>query len=525
MIKSFRLPVILLMITAAGAFFRLQDLGKACLWLDETITYDRAIASIPEIIRASYGWEVHPPTYYLLLHFMVKWGESAVALRLFSVIFGVLSTPVFYFLGREILGKREAAVAALLLAISAYQIRYSQEARMYTLFFFVSALSMLFFYRAFTRQQKRDWFIWAGVSVANFYVHYYAVFLITAQFIFYLGNLIRQKEYRRIWLQHRLFWLACLVVAAACLPQIPFMLEQAESKRVGGAAVDWSARFANNKPTAFVLVFLKSNFYPTTLSNPLLERGMKYLLGAFIVLGVVLAWKQRKTAILYLGTVLFVPLLCAWIVSFFIYFSGTFRYLFYLNAPLLLLLTLAITTVADKIASILSKIASRIAANPGQSKAVAMAIVLGVFCLVDSYVLANYYRNPRNADWQTGFSYIKKNCQEGDAIIPVPGYVTYIARYFLLGDENSRRVMWLHDLKPPVLDSLTTQHQGVYFILSSDFDSPARQEIEAWLSRQTQLLWQDPNFPTNAIWLANRRSALPAAEQSLLSPKEETPQN
>jgi uncharacterized membrane protein len=505
MIKPFRLPAILLAIIAAGAFLRVQDLGKACLWLDETITYDRAVASIPEIIRASYGWEVHPPTYYLILHFMVKLGESAAALRMFSVICGVLSIPIFYLLGREILGKREAAVAALLLALSAYQIRYSQEARMYTLFFFVSALSILFFYRAFTRQQKRDWLIWAGVSVANFYVHYYAVFLIAAQFLFYAGHLIQQKTYRRLWPQHRLFLLACLIVAAACLPQIPFMLEQAESKRVGGAAVDWSARLISNKPAAFLLVFLKTNFYPTALPNPLLERGLKYLIGAFMLLGLVLAWKQNRRAILFLSTLLFVPLLCAWVVSFFIYFSGTFRYLFYLNAPLLLLFTLAITTMADKIAFILSKLASRIAANPEQSKAHAIAVVLGLACVMDSYVLANYYRNPRNADWQTGFSYIKKNCREGDAIVPVPGYVTYVARYFLLGDASSGRILWVHGITPQVLDSLSARHTGAYFILTGDFDNAARKEIEAWLSRQAKLVWQDPNFPTNAIWFMERR--------------------
>jgi len=524
MVKSFRLPALLLVIIAAGAFFRVLNLGQACLWLDETITYDRAISSIPQIVRASYGWEVHPPTYYLILHFMVKLGESAAALRLFSVICGVLSIPVFYFLGREILGKREAVVAALLLALSAYQIRYSQEARMYTLFFLVSALAIWFFYRAFCRQQKRDWFLWAGCSVASFYVHYYTVFLIAAQLAFYAGSLIQQKTYRRFLSRHRTFLLAGLVLALACLPQIPFLLEQAESKRVGGAEGYWFSKLANNMPASFVLVFLKTNFYPTTLANPLLERGLKYLIGAFILLGLALAWKQRRTEILFLCTLIFIPLLFAWIVSFSIYFSGTFRYLFYLNAPLLLLLALAITTVADKVVSISSKLASRAAANPGRGKALAMAAVIGIFCLVDSYVLANYYRNPRTADWRTGFSHLKQNGRQGDAIVPIPGYATYIARYFLLGDENHSRVMWIHKLNAQVLDSLITQHRSSYFILPGDFEGAERKEFDAWLGRQAQLLWQDPNFPTNVIWVANRRSPAPASKQFLSPTESELPQ-
>jgi len=492
MMRSSRWPLVFFLVII-GASLRVFNLGAASPWLDETITYDRALASVTDIIKASYGWDIHPPTYYVILHYMVKLGHSPEALRLFSVICGVLSIPIFYWLAREIFGnQRDAIVATLLLTLSAYQIRYSQEGRMYTLFFLVSLLALLFFYRAFKREQNRDWFLWAGLGVINFYVHYFSIFLIAGQVVFYAIHLIRTKTPRRFFTQHRSFVLASLVLLAGCLPAVPLLVQQAAAK-IGSYGV----KQPTTTPLVFGLVFLKYNFYPNTLADPLLERGLKYVFGAFIFFGSWLAWKQHKDIIIFLGTLLVVTLSLAWLASHFVFFSLTFRYLYFLNAPVVLLLAIALTAIADKMAAAQTK------------RTTALAAALGVAVLLHSYILTNYYQNPRNADWRAGFSYLKQNCGENDVIIPVPGYVTYVARYYLAGDENYQRVFWLDDTSTPALEKVIAEHEGVFIVLTDDMYPPERrQAVDKWIAEHGKILWEDPNFPGNAIWHATKAAPI-----------------
>jgi len=488
--KSSR-QLMLVLLIIIGAALRILYLGKASPWLDEAITYDRALLSVTDIFKASYGWDIHPPTYYVIAHYMLNFGHSPEALRLFSVICGVLSIPVFYFLAREIFGRqREALVATLLLALSAYQIRYAQEARMYTLFFLVSLLALWLFYRACKRQQPRDWLLWAGISIVNFYVHYFSVFLIASQVVFYLIHLIQTKSLSQLFKRHRAFVWAALVLLAGCLPAVPLLVQQASAK-IGSYGV----KQPTANPLMYGLVFMKYSFYPNTIANPLWERGLKYIFGAFIFFGSLFAWKERKDIIIFAFTILAVSLTLAWFASHVVFFSLTFRYLFFLNAPMLLLLALAITAVADKITL--------------PKKTLALAAVLGAIGLLEAYILTHYYQNPRTADWRTGFSYIKQNCREDEAIIPVPAYVSYVARYYLVGDKNHARVFWEHNTTPAGLDSLLERHQGLFVVVTDDMYPPEhRQRVDNWLAANGRLLWEDPNFPGNVIWYANKASPL-----------------
>ncbi len=483
--------LVLVLLVVVGAALRVLYLGKAAPWLDEAITYDRALSSVTDIIKASYGWDIHPPTYYVIAHYMLNFGHSAEALRLFSVICGVLCIPVFYAFAREVLGReREALVATLLLTFSAYQIRYAQEARMYTLFFLVSLLALWFFYRAVQRQQKSDWYLWAGLSMVNFYVHYFSIFLMAGQVVFYLVHLIRAKTLPQLFKQHRVFVWATLILFVGCLPAVPLLVQQASAK-----ISSYGVKQPTVNPLMYLLVFLKFSFYPNTIANPLWERGLKYIFAVVIFFGSLIAWKERKTVIIFSGTLLVVALSLAWVASHVVFFSLTFRYLYFLNAPVLILLALAITAVADKVWQ--------------RRKALALVTVLGAVVVLQVYILAHYYQNPRNADWRAGFALLKQNCRAEDAIIPVPAYVSYVARYYLVGDKNHARVFWEHNTTPAGLDTLLERHKGLFVVVTDDMYPPeSRQKVNDWLAANGRLLWEDPNFPGNVIWYAQKASPL-----------------
>ena len=128
---------------------RFYHLGGQPLWLDEALTWLYAGTHYQGVASQ----DVHPPLYYSLvrawMHGVPGLGIPPIAsqdneffLRVPSAVLGVLTVPLVYALGRTIGGARLAAMAALFFAIAPLQIRYAQEARMYTLLTFLAALTM-----------------------------------------------------------------------------------------------------------------------------------------------------------------------------------------------------------------------------------------------------------------------------------------------------------------------------------------------------------------------------------------------
>ncbi len=136
----------LLAIFMVGLAIRLYGLGSESLWWDEV--YAIATMAHPgplEIIRLS-STDNNPPLFYLILHYwMLLAGESAFSVRLPSAIAGALAVPVMYRVGTLLFDRSAGLLAALILALSAYHVRYAQEARAYGLMVFLTLLSFYFF--------------------------------------------------------------------------------------------------------------------------------------------------------------------------------------------------------------------------------------------------------------------------------------------------------------------------------------------------------------------------------------------
>jgi mannosyltransferase len=133
-----------LLVVALGASLRLYRIGSQPLWLDEADSLHFARESLARL----WSWSAladpgNPPLYYSLLHGWLVFGDSEASLRLLSALFGVLTLPLVYALGRTIRDHRLGVVGALLSAISPFQVWYSQEARGYSLLTFGAALAML----------------------------------------------------------------------------------------------------------------------------------------------------------------------------------------------------------------------------------------------------------------------------------------------------------------------------------------------------------------------------------------------
>ncbi|HEX2907483.1 MAG TPA: glycosyltransferase family 39 protein, partial [Phototrophicaceae bacterium] len=119
---------------------RLINLGGRALWYDEAFA---VLFSEKGLNAMLYGTltpvvggaaDIHPLLYYSTLNvWMAIFGQSAVAVRLWSVVLGVATIGSLYLLGRDLFGPRIGLAAAFITAIMPFQVQYSQETRMYAL--------------------------------------------------------------------------------------------------------------------------------------------------------------------------------------------------------------------------------------------------------------------------------------------------------------------------------------------------------------------------------------------------------
>ena len=158
------------------------------------------------------------PLYFFLLRGWI-WlaGYSEYSLRFFSLWFGVLAVPLTYALGRRLLGRGAAVLAAGLVAVSPYLIWYSQEVKMYAL---TPLLALLALYGLRRAVESGGWW-WAvqvGATSLAFYTHIWSALLVPVEVLLLLVW----------WPRWRPHWRGALVsLALLTLPYLPLALWQA----------------------------------------------------------------------------------------------------------------------------------------------------------------------------------------------------------------------------------------------------------------------------------------------------------
>jgi hypothetical protein len=118
-----------------ASFLRIFPIWRADLWYDEYFT--RALVSLPfeRMMQAVVG-DVHPPLWYLVEWSLFHWWPApGWALRIPSALFGILACWMYWLLVKRLVHHRSTQAASLaLMATLPFQLWFSQEARMYSLF-------------------------------------------------------------------------------------------------------------------------------------------------------------------------------------------------------------------------------------------------------------------------------------------------------------------------------------------------------------------------------------------------------
>jgi uncharacterized membrane protein len=212
-------------ILLAGLALRLFRLGRESLWYDETVSVYLAGSPVAQLIRHTAG-DIHPPGYYLLLRgwlLLTGYGDGRADPQTFgleflsaflSLFFGVLLVALVYSLARKLAGRSVALVAAVFVALSPFNVWYSQEVRMYTV---GAALGVVAFWallnvaerrgedrpamnrranerRPMNGTDRRPLVVYALAAAAGMYVLYYFTFLLVALNVWALAALLRRRR-------------------------------------------------------------------------------------------------------------------------------------------------------------------------------------------------------------------------------------------------------------------------------------------------------------------------------------------
>ena len=227
--------ITLLLLLGAGIEARVFCLACKLFWFDECFSVEVSRMDWHNFGRVLWWREANMSLYYALLRIWLHFGSTEFFIRSLSVLFAAISIPAIYWLARLMFDRKVALIAAALLALNDFHIRYSQEARSYALFFFLAMLSSCFLI-LFLRQPMRRWRIaYTLASILAVYAHLYALLLLVAQ-----GLVLRQAGIpvddhfrQKVMFDLRRAW---IVISISVLPLIIFVA------KTGAGPIRWIHR-------------------------------------------------------------------------------------------------------------------------------------------------------------------------------------------------------------------------------------------------------------------------------------------
>jgi mannosyltransferase len=402
-VKRPRCYLFLAAFVALGVLLRVYDLAGESLWRDEVWSIDFARLDIPHLLDRLRSFDVHPPLYYLLLHYwLILWGESEFATRMLSVLFGSLAIIWSYLVAARLFNPTVGVFTALLVTTSEFQVYYAQEARGYSLVAFLTLLSYFFFSRCL---QDKYWTAKGGYVIATvllLYTHVYGLFTVLAQNMYWtiVWLCARRQSYRR-----GLTWvLLQSIVLLLYAPWLSATLAQTVRVQQGFwverptlfSVVSTLSTYSGSRLSFFIFLIAALIATFPTLKEKLHRLGEKQQLSS-LFLPLPDGRLSTAAAILLLVTWLFLPLLLPLVISQFMEPIYLTRCTIGASLAWYILLAKGIEST--------------------RSKPSIQAPFVGVLFLCSTVNLWQYYTKSRKEQWREVTRYIEYNAAPGDLVL------------------------------------------------------------------------------------------------------------
>lgn len=202
-----KVRIIILIVIAT--LIRIYKLSNEVFKLDESGYVISAFWNgLKDIITQSHAWD-HPPFYFVIYNLWTKiFGISEYAITALSIIFGVASLVVMYFIVKKLFRNKDIAFFSTLLAsFSLFHFHYSRHATeisFYGLIIFLSIYAFLFFLDIkSSTDRKKITLICAFYIISTvlmFYTHNYAFTIIIALNVAFFLFWKRHKKLVKTWI-------------------------------------------------------------------------------------------------------------------------------------------------------------------------------------------------------------------------------------------------------------------------------------------------------------------------------------
>ena len=428
--------------------WRIQDLSRQSLWRDEIDTIFFATTDLPALLSMFTNIGHNGALYFLLMRPWFRLiGSSEFALRYPSVLFGVLSVPLFWQVGRKLMpvsGDRQfagstdendsgslqqysrlllqvifsstALLATIFLVFNPYLIWYSQEGRMYALVILLALLAAWFWLEGIDRGGWRPWLGYFLTVTTAILVHRLTFLLIPLGLLWFVLARPQSKHYWRGYL---------LALAALTIPYLP---------------VAWQLRNVLKTPDRFtgldfvplpqtiasLLTYQSQGVYPQAATISLLPIFLVGTAGLFW--GFKAIWPKPDGPLPYLSALRRHLLIAGWLVL-----PVTIVYLVSLRQPLFLPRYLIWTTPATMMLIALGIGLIRRRGSPfARSLAAALVLYVVVF-----WTISGLQANSQDikTDLRGAINYVSRHRRADDLLILQIPYLEFAYRYYT-GDQG-----------------------------------------------------------------------------------------
>ncbi len=435
-------------IIAAGLRFNL--LGAHSLWVDEAASARFATLPWRPFLHTLWSYQGNMALYYVLLRAWMHLGDSEFMVRSLGVLFGVLTIPTIYALGKRLFDRTTGLTAAALLSVHSFHILWSQQARAYSFVLLLLVLATYFLVRAMeSNDSSFHWAVFATVAALSVYAHIFAVLVLAAHAI----SILSPKPYR---VSARNLLLTAILFEHLIAPMAIFVLFNLRSSQLNWVPQPslgefWGVLQLLTSQGGKVLVV----FYLTLCSLAFLSPAG--------------AQRSEKE-----------------------YWSLRLMALWLILPPVLTLAISPIKPLFDPGFMVLCVPALVMLAARGLTKLTAVPVVrswaaFAAFVIVMSLSLASNRRPPSyritlNADWRSAVNYVLQHEQPGDgAVFYVPNVYPYVYYAHRAAETQHRAsaapdVLYPPDVWQPLsreeIENVTSGHRRVWLILHNESFNP-----------------------------------------------------
>jgi mannosyltransferase len=472
--------LLVILITLAGLVLRLYHLGFKGLWGDEIWTAQVAVLPARQLAAQTVPMMlanfIPGPLYYWLAHgALALFGQDQAewALRLPSALASALAVPALYGLASTLVNRRVGLMAALLLAVSPYQVWYAQEARFYAWTVLLSVVSTWALARA-SQEPPRPlaWLAFIAASAANLYNQpVSALTVLLAQGGFILLSLLCQPRRVRWLAAAGLSYGAVVLLYAPVLYAVfatgyysrqPQSVAVAQRSFFSPGLDDWQAWVAD------ILIDMNMRF---TAIGP-----SRWLFLALALVGIgYFVWTRRFAAL-----AMALSFLLAVLAIFAIARPATAyiaRYVLFFQPIYLLCVAAGVAGLAEGLR------------NHRRSRQIIPGVALAALLVASLLTVAQGYREAKINDWRAIAVYLKQQAQPGAIITGNRWFGGAFSWYWRDWSYHER----CSDSDPLLLDELAAGRQ-LWYVLIGDTESPVSAELAAALTPLAGTAWQQPGL-------------------------------